>query len=81
MFSDPKIDSKAELRKMIRDQINMTIHCNPLNALNTAIEGLTDWVLGMTGIHNDTMFGLTPAQVFHLKAYYEAKTGKKAEGL
>jgi hypothetical protein len=74
-------DSRAELRRKIHDQLVLSVMCCPLNQVANSIDKVTDLIMQMMGSPDGKVFGLTLEQVFHLKASYEARTGKKAEDI
>lgn len=84
-----EVQRKYEIRKKLRDKIELTVVNNPISLIKQNIESLTDWILNvfvselqspayypMENIK--TVMGLTPDQIFKLQSFYEASTGKRA---
>lgn len=85
MFAEPKLEPKALMQNFIREQIHFIMCTAPMaefeQRLDECCKTLVE-LIGAEGIGGELkVFGLTPAQVFHLKALYEARTGKKAVDL
>lgn len=76
-------EARVLLRQRIYDRIFLTVCSTPIQQIEAHINGLTDWILNLIGSESKSggIFGLSPNQIFHLKAFYESRTGKKAEDI
>ncbi len=84
-FSDSVLNPRPLLRKLIKEKLTHVMCEGPMAEFDQRLEVICNWIAEQMGAQDVggvfKVFGLDPSQVFHLKAFYETRTGKKAEDL